>query len=145
ELAGHIGIPTEIYEGPSLQAILREAVDIICWTNDVYSLRKELAHSEIYNVVMSIQHEQGCSLQEAVNQACTMVETRTHCFQELVQQLPLSPTKEGQDICTFLAGVGVWLRGNLDWSRATGRYTWIEDLEPGQSNSYLEEILPAVQ
>jgi hypothetical protein len=144
ELAEHIGIPAEIYEGPSLQAILREAVDIICWTNDVYSLQKELVHSEIYNLVMSIQQGQGCTLQEAVNQACTMVQTRTYRFQELVQQLSLSPAEEEQGVRTFLAGVEVWLRGNLDWSRGTGRYTWIEALELGQSNSYLEEILPAL-
>jgi terpene synthase-like protein len=145
ELAGHVEIPTEIYEGPSLGAILQDAVDIICWTNDVYSLQKELVHGEISNLVLSIQHEQGCSLQEAVNQACTMVETRTRRFQELVQQFSGSPAEGDQDVHAFLASVEILLRGNLDWSRETGRYTWVEDLESGQSNSYLEEIMPALE
>jgi hypothetical protein len=94
---------------------------------------------------MSIQHEWGCSLQKAVNQACIMVETRTRRFQELVQQFSVSPAGGDEDIHTFLASVGILLRGNLDWSRETGRYTWVENLEPSQSNSYLEEILPTVE
>lgn len=88
ELVHHIEIPVEVYESQPFQAMLNSMYDIVGWTNDVYSLPKELARGEVNNLVVVMQHEEGGTLQDAINRVCTMINRETQHFQELVQCLP---------------------------------------------------------
>src|SRR5262249_25497706 len=46
-------------ENISIQELLQTACDIICWTNDVYSLQKELASAELHNLVVVVEQTRG--------------------------------------------------------------------------------------
>lgn len=138
DLAQHIEFPAEIYGSQLFQAILRAANNIVGWINDVYSLKKELAHGEICNLVIVVQYAHHCSLQEAVNQVCTMIETETRRFQEMVQHFPTYSAEWDAEIRRYLFDLGKWIRGPLDWYHETSRY---EYTKKGKAD-YLEEILP---
>lgn len=142
DLSEHVEFPTEIYESPPFQTILRMANDIVAWHNDVYSLKKELAHGDICNLVLAIQHVQQCTLQEAMNHVCAMIETETRRFQELVQNFPSYSAEMDPDIRQYLFDLGKWIRGPLDWYQETLRYVEVEYIGRGKTSSYLEEILP---
>src|SRR5205807_4442749 len=77
DVSQHVEFPAEIYESQPFQAVLESANDIVAWINDVYSLKKELAHGDVCNLVVAVQYAQHCSLQEAVNQVSAMIETET--------------------------------------------------------------------
>ena len=141
-LSEHIEIPAEIYESQPLQAILQAANNIVAWTNDLYSLRKELALGDFCNLVLAVQYAQHCSLQEAVNHVCAMLETETRHFQEMVQNFPKYSAEVDSDVCQYLFDLGKWIRGSLDWHHGTARYVEVEYTERGKASSYLEEILP---
>jgi hypothetical protein len=143
DLSQHIEFPVGIRESPPFQAILQAANDIVAWTNDVYSLRKELAHGDINNLVLAVQNAQHCSLQEAINQVCVMIETKTRHFQEMVQHFPSYSAELDPEIRRYLFDLGKWIRGPLDWYHKNLRYVDVEYTELGKASSYLEEeILP---
>jgi 5-epi-alpha-selinene synthase len=142
DLSEHVEFPAEIYGSQRFQAILRAANNIVAWTNDVYSLKKELAHGEICNLVVAVQYARHCSLQEAVNRVCAMIETETRCFQEMVQNFPAYSAEVDPGICQYLFDLGKWIRGPLDWYHETLRYVEVEYTERGKASSYLEGILP---
>jgi Terpene synthase family 2, C-terminal metal binding len=142
DLSEHIEFPTEVYESQPFQAVLQAANNIVAWHNDVYSLRKELAHGDICNLVVAVRHAQRCSLQEAVNQVCTMIEMETRRFQVLVQDFPAYSAELDPEIRRYLFDLGKWIRGPLDWYQETLRYVEVEYTERGKASSYLEEILP---
>ena len=122
ELAQHIEIPVEVYESQIFQAILNSAYDIVGWTNDVYSLSKELARGEVNNLVIAVQHKNGGSLQSAINHVCAMINRETQNFRKLVQSLPPYPAKVDRIIRTYLIDVGHYIRTALDYERTGSRY-----------------------
>ena len=143
DLSWRVQFPAEIYESRPFQAILQAANNIVAWHNDVYSLKKELAHGDVSNLVLTVQHAEHCSLQEAMNRVCAMIETETRHFQEMVQNLPTYPAEIDPDIRQYLFDLGKWIRGPLDWyQQDTLRYREVEYTEQGKTSSYLEEILP---
>lgn len=143
QLASHFEIPTEIYESPPFQAVLQAAGHIMGWTNDVFSVERELKFGEVNNLVGVLLHTQGGSLQEAVNHACALIEAETRHMQKLIQNLPRYPAGVDRNIQTFLDDVGIWIRGHLDAHRHILRYLGYY-FEPGQASIYLEEILPSM-
>jgi hypothetical protein len=74
------------------------------------------------NLVVVVQHEERCSLQDAVNHVCAMINRETQHFQELVQCLPIYPAEVDRDIRTYLVDVGHYIRTALDYERIGSRY-----------------------
>ncbi|RJL32405.1 hypothetical protein D5H75_12725 [Bailinhaonella thermotolerans] len=152
ELAAGREVPARVLETPEYQELRLITADVVCWNNDVFSLRKELVHGECTNLVMSIAHERGVSLQEAVDEAVAMANARLRTFVEIEPQLPklmdsLDVPPEDQE--TVLGAVEVmkgWIRGNYDWSVDTTRYSKVVASEQGRDPEYLERLLsvPAV-
>jgi 5-epi-alpha-selinene synthase len=142
DLSEHIDFSAKIDEDESFQAILRAANNIVAWINDVYSLKKELAHGDVCNLVVAVQYAQHCSLQDAVNHVCAMVEAETRSFQAMVQDFPTYSPEFDHSIRQYLFDLGKWIRGPLDWYHRTLRYVDVEYTEQGKASSYLEEILP---
>jgi 5-epi-alpha-selinene synthase len=122
ELVQHIEIPAEVYESQPFQTMLNSVYDIIAWTNDIYSLPKELAYGEVNNLVVVVQHEEGCSLQDAINRVCDMINRETQHFQALVQSRPSYPAEVDRIIRTYLIDVGHYIRTALDYERIGSRY-----------------------
>jgi germacradienol/geosmin synthase len=122
ELAESFEIPVEIYESQPFQAILHTASQIIGWTNDLYSLEPDLARGEIHNLVVVVQHAEGCSLQQAIDLVSSMIKSETQHFQKLVQHFSVSSTEADKDIRPYLEDLGICLRGNLDWGTQSLRY-----------------------
>lgn len=123
ELADHNEIPAEIYASRTFQDLLQTMADVVGWTNDLYSLKKDLAHGEICNLVFIVQHDKNCSLQEAAEQVRTMVELQMRHFQELVQNLPSYPIDVDRCLLSYLDSLDLYVRGIQDWERVVLRYT----------------------
>jgi 5-epi-alpha-selinene synthase len=122
ELVHHIEIPVEVYESQSFQTILNSVYDIVHWTNDVYSLPKELARGEVNNLVVVVQYEEGGSLQDALNHVCAMINRETLRFRKLVECLPSYSEDVDRVIHTYLVDVGHYIRTALDYERVGSRY-----------------------
>lgn len=142
ELADHNEIPAEIYASQIFQDLLQTMADVLGWTNDLYSLKKDFAHGEICNLVFIVQHDENCSLQEAYRQVRIIVELQMRHFQELVQNLPSYPIDVGHCLLSYLDSLGLYVRGLQNWKRAVLRYTGSEYLELGKVSDQMEEIPP---
>jgi hypothetical protein len=142
DISQRVDLPLPVYESQELQILRRTASNVVCWVNDLYSLRKELARGEINNLVVVLQHAHNSSLQEAVDRAGAMIEEEVRLFLDTEQQLPACSPALDQDRGKYLTDLRAWMRGSLDWSRETPRYSQIEYTTRQQSVSYLENILP---
>ncbi|POM22549.1 Pulcherriminic acid synthase [Actinomadura rubteroloni] len=96
-------------------AVLRaSAADVLAWTNDVYSLEKDLAFGEPANLVCLLRDERGGSWQDAVDAAHRMIVERAGEFRSA--RRAADPAYAGR-----LADV---LAASLDWHRSVPRYHW---------------------
>ncbi|MBA3824309.1 MAG: hypothetical protein H0X24_10505 [Ktedonobacterales bacterium] len=114
------------------------ANDVISWTNDLFSLERELAHREVHNLVVVVAAEHHLSLADAFQRVHAMNAQRIDDFLTLEKQLPNFP--DGSGVERYINVLHSWMRGNLDWSIATGRYTPVETDQPSQQPSFLDPL-----
>lgn len=114
----------ELVEGPlavelrtdaRLVRLMRLANRAICWSNDLFSVRKELAHGDVHNLVIVLRHAEGRSLGEAITRAAEMHDEVVRAFQEHALGAPPAMRR-------IIEALGGWVRANVDWSIETGRY-----------------------
>jgi hypothetical protein len=104
----------------TLLQMMRLANRAICWSNDLFSVEKELEHGDFHNLVIVLQHHAGLGPRDAVLQAVRMHDDAVRSFERHEHQL----TQNGvsHEVGCFVVALKGWVRANLDWSIETGRY-----------------------
>jgi hypothetical protein len=122
ELCERIFLPDHVREHPLIREITLLSNNVVCWSNDIISLRKELRVRDVHNLVIALKHETNCSWQEAVDTAATMHLQQVKRFMELEQRLPKFGGGVDGEVARYGATLRAWMRGNIDWARETRRY-----------------------
>ncbi|MFB6844422.1 terpene cyclase [Streptomyces sp. NPDC056373] len=140
EVVERIDLPADVYDSEPFARALRAACDVVCWTNDVYSLDKETALGEYHNLVTVVQHAHALTTAQAIDRVTGLITDEVESFgrweAEALRCLPghtdlLEP---------YFAGMRSWMRGNFDWSARTRRYRDAADAGP-ETVDYLELAL----
>lgn len=121
EMVHHAVVPSGIYESRAVQNILRAGIHLVGWTNDLYSVNKDVACDDVNNLIMAIQREYACSLQEAVDRLAAMIQEETRHL-EALQPLPTCAPDTEQYTRMIWLGVTNWVRGHADWYEDNPRY-----------------------
>jgi len=119
EIVEQLDVADERYASVEFTDALEAACNVVCWTNDVYSLDKERALGEVHNLAYLLQHHRGLHREQALAEVCRLVSAETRRF--LAAELAVLRV-HGPALAPYLAGMRTWMRGNLDWSRRTKRY-----------------------
>ncbi|MCP5243240.1 MAG: hypothetical protein H6940_07395 [Burkholderiales bacterium] len=122
EIAENIDIPCTARAHPCLMKLASLTNNVVCWSNDIISLKKEKAHGDMHNLVLVMQHELNISLQEAVNMVKNLVDDQIRQFQALEKELPRFTDVPDQVVKKYIAVLRSWMRGNLDWAYESKRY-----------------------
>ena len=141
DLAEHVNLPPEIYESTLVQALLLTINNVVCWQNDIVSVEKEMAHGDFSNLALVLQQAHGCSLQEGIEMANALTTHEIKLFESLSKLAPHALPDYKPELEKYLASMRAWIRGNLDWSLESYRFTDIEPTVEGKEPSYLEAIL----
>jgi hypothetical protein len=136
-----LAISDEAYALPAFQQVLEAANNLVCWINDIFSFPKEYARGDVNNLVMVVQQAHNLSLQEAVDMVGAMIADELQHFRDAAALIPTTSSKVDMALQVYVDRLQAWVRGIYDWSSETLRYTKIEQVTPGQSLSYLENIL----
>jgi hypothetical protein len=144
DITERVNLPIEVYESSLVHALMRITNNAICWSNDIISLEKEMVRGEPNNLVLAIQQEYTCSLQASVDLINEMITREVKLFTKLSPLVLDAFPDHKQELQKYIAVLQAWIRGNLDWSFETLRYSDIEQITPDRHLSYLESILPQV-
>lgn len=121
ELATGI-LPDYIVAHPFVQQARIILGDLFSWSNDLISLEKEMRDDEGLNLVLVIQNERKCTMEDAFDEAVQMYNSRVEEFMALYHDLPdfgvYTPA-----VKKFLEGQGLWISGYLKWFEDTKRYS----------------------
>ena len=105
---------------PSMRAAADAVADIICWSNDIVSYRKEESQSaDVLSLPTVLAHEHGLTEQQALDRCAAMLERRIAEYYAAERPL-LASGNPG--LIRFAADLRHWIAGNLEWSYETGRY-----------------------
>ncbi|MFE1554099.1 terpene cyclase [Streptomyces sp. NPDC058734] len=140
EVVERLDVPDPVYRSESFQRALRSACDVVCWTNDLYSLDKETALGEYHNLVTVIQHADGLTAGQAADRVGDRIAREIEAFAGYEAEALRAWPEHGGTLRTYFAGMRSWMRGNLDWSASTRRYRDAHGT-PADPAGYLEEVL----
>ncbi|MCA8003435.1 terpene synthase family protein [Burkholderia metallica] len=141
EISRRIRISSEIFEDPKFRRIRYSAANVVCWHNDLFSFKKELASGDVHNLVVVIKNRDRCSLQQAWNRAANMVNEEVRKFVELEKLLPKFSDSIDFQVQAYIDDLRNWMRGHLSWTSSSGRFEIVEREVRTQMPIYLEDIL----
>lgn len=123
EVCEQLELDDEMLEHPDVSALATACNDVVCWTNDLASLPKEIAEGNVHNLVVVLQHERcrgnwPC----AVALAQQLLDARVREFIALADNLPGFGAARDAELARYVADLRAWMRGNLDWAIESGRY-----------------------
>lgn len=117
-----VALPSELRDDPVVQRLTTMANNIVCWSNDIMSLSKEIQHGEIHNLVLSMRLHQQLTLQQAVDRAAALHDAEVRAFRELELRLPSRAGVVHPEIKRYVSVLGRFIRGSLDWLYTSRRY-----------------------
>jgi hypothetical protein len=122
ELAEQMTLPRAILDHPDLQRLALMTNHVICWSNDIISLAKELEAGDVHNLVYIVHRERGLSLVEAVRYVAALHDAEVRAFIQVSLLLNEVGGEDHAMLRQYLTGMQSWMRANMDWSAATARY-----------------------
>lgn len=119
EMTEGIALPLAV---PLVQRLARITNNVVCWSNDIFSLPKERAHLDMHNLALILRHQEEIPLQAAVDRVAILTDGQVRRFIALEALLPSFGGPLDADVRRFVGVLRAWMRGNLDWSYESGRY-----------------------
>jgi hypothetical protein len=139
-----IELPPQVYQDPAFQGALQAACDVVCWTNDLYSLDKERSLGENHNLVCVVEHHLGLGRAAAVDRVVADIDARTRDYESCELGAARCHPEYERELAVCLDGMRSWMRGNLDWSASTPRYLGFGSHSAASSEpEYLEPVADA--
>ncbi|KDR77735.1 hypothetical protein GALMADRAFT_245845 [Galerina marginata CBS 339.88] len=124
EYALGLDLPQYVHEDPVFIGALNAGVDLLAFTNDLFSYDMEQAkgHSAA-NIITVVMKSKGTDLQSAVDFVAGYCEC---LIRQLLDAKAVFTSHTdpvfSRDAARWLDGVGDWVRGNEEWCFATERY-----------------------
>lgn len=123
EVSEKIYLPDQVLQHAMVQRLALACNNIVCWTNDIMSCRKEAEQGDVHNLVLALMHERGLSMQAAIDETVRMHDDEVRLFAALEKLLPSFDEITDRELTRYVAVLRSWITGNYDWSvQDTGRY-----------------------
>jgi 5-epi-alpha-selinene synthase len=122
ELTENIALPLAVRIHPRIRQLTTITNNVVCWSNDIFSLQKEYKHHDMHNLALLIHRHERIGIQEAVDKVARLIEAQLRRFVALEKGLPRFGAATDLDVSRFIAVMRSWMRGNLDWSYESARY-----------------------
>ena len=128
EVTGRIYLNEHVYEHPIVRKLTETSRNIVCFSNDLFSLSKELNQVDKgeYNLVTVLKNKYHISMEEAIQRAAQIHDDLVREFILLSEMVYLFDDRTNALLKKYIEALGYQMRGNVDWStRETTRYPHI--------------------
>lgn len=121
ELLGGYSLTQEARESPGIQKLERLASNLIAWSNDILTLKKELAAGEIHNLILSIRNTRPMAMSAACTIAINMHNAEVNEFVQVRDSLTDCPVWS-LEVAQYISALQHWVAGHLQWGIDSKRY-----------------------
>ncbi|MCL6751123.1 terpene synthase [Nostoc sp. CCCryo 231-06] len=129
ELCDQLIIPDFLRKQHIFKQLNEITNNLLGWSNDIFSLSRELATGHVHNLVFVLHCQHKISLEEAMKIATKMHDDEIQKLIDLEAKIPSFGEEIDAELAKYILGIHAWIRGNLDWYSFTARYKTVEMLE----------------
>ncbi|MBD2209080.1 terpene synthase family protein [Nostoc linckia FACHB-104] len=129
EFCNRVTIPYKLRNNSILKSLTQMTINILGWSNDIFSAQREMANGEVHNLVVILYSQQKKSINEALKAAAEMHDLEVKKLTELSANMPSFGTEVDAEVTKYISGLYSWIRGNLDWYAHSERYQIAERIE----------------
>jgi len=117
------GMPTAArwLDHPAVRQLRMMLLNCVLWSNDLLSLAKELRDGSPMNLVLVVQKELGCVLQQAVDEVGGQIKRETLAYLRLKEQLPrigIGSSDELAAVTALLDREERWYADSIEWHKS---------------------------
>jgi hypothetical protein len=125
ERVGGFEVPPAIHDSEPVRRLREITGDVVLIVNDIFSAAKEQATGEMHNLVLLRRRDRRCGDDEAIGWAVDLVHglLAAFCEEESRLRSGVLTVAEWGVLDRYVTGMKDWMRGNLDWSAETARYS----------------------
>lgn len=147
EAAGGGELPAEVLNQTAFRDLRLLCTNVVAFTNDLVSYPKEVRrHSSPNNLVHVIATHERIPVDAAFERVIELVNQDVEDYESLAQQFARIPGDTGARVRRYLAGQRAWMRGNMLWSLASGRYidpeSPFQELRPENARLWMDRFSP---
>ncbi|MQY10904.1 Pentalenene synthase [Streptomyces sp. RB5] len=148
EPANEYEVPADVVASDAYTLVRYAANNVVSWTNDLYSIRKEAArgdHDHLAAVLLARSPSDGWD--EAMAEATAMVTAHTQDFLAASEDLRAMRHLFGlnkqawTEVEASLDDLALWISGSLHWHQWSPRYHQVDPAPAGEIPDYLEPHL----
>jgi 5-epi-alpha-selinene synthase len=133
ELCNHLTIPVFLRNHNVFRQINQMTNNLLGWSNDIFSVFREMATGHVHNLVLVLHYQQQLPLEKSIKLAASMHDQEVRSLMLLEASLPYFGEELDAELAKYISGMHAWIRGNIDWYSLTARYETLERLELGEN------------
>ena len=122
-----VELPAPVFADADFAAMHRSAGMITAIFNDLVSWPKEEAAGDHHNIVLALRHERRLPVEAAVRAAVAEHDALVEDFVAARERFAAGRLAADPAVAVVAADFVHWIRGNVDWSMESGRYTPSDD------------------
>ncbi|KYF56472.1 terpene cyclase [Sorangium cellulosum] len=119
-------LPLEVVQHPTIQCVRDICNDILCWTNDYFSLGKELRSGDVHNLILVLRDNHAITLEEAIARLKQMHDERIAEYQDVKEKVLALWDDEATRL--YIGAADAMIAGNQRWALEARRYSGLESL-----------------
>lgn len=128
EVTGKIILGENIYDHPFVKKLTETSRNIMCVSNDLFSLSKDLSQTDKkeYNLVAVLKNRYNISMEEAIEKTVNIHDELVREFIDLTKRIFIFDPGTNHMLRKYIEALGYQMKGHVDWStQETTRYPHI--------------------
>jgi hypothetical protein len=133
EYTEHFFLPPSVVLNPEMQMLREAASNHVIWVNDVFSRDKECFVNDPHNLITVLQHDEQCSIPEAVEKTCQIISSTARTVLEMGERLPTLFPDQADSLRRYVASLKRLDAGNCSWHSISSRYKVVPPAETDET------------
>jgi len=121
ENARRLDLPDAVFEHWTIRELQRIVIDLVIYSNDVVSYRKEEAEGNPHNLIAMVRRE-GRTAQQAFDVVGSMLDVLYGDWTVAFEAVPSWGGQVDRDVAQYIQGIKNVAVGNVNWSFHSERY-----------------------
>jgi 5-epi-alpha-selinene synthase len=122
-------LPSYLREDNIVKKLKYMANNIVCWSNDLVSVSKEMASGDVHNLVLVLYYQQHISIDKAIKRAVEIHNNEVLAMINLEASIPSYGQEVDKEFAKYISGIHAWISGNYNWGSQSARYQTVQKLE----------------